>query len=96
MKCAVVLLALILCVSADHLDGKFRTKDGSTCNWDEKVYEGQQRALAIECDCLDMNGSYIHYSCEYYGNPFTCAIFNKKGAPERFYRQLVEHIQSKH
>ena len=96
MRCfTLFLVGLFLCTSGNLLEGKFRTQDGSVCNWEEKVYEGEQRALAIECDCLDMNGSQSHYSCEYHGNPFTCPIFDKRGAAERFYRQLVEHIQSK-
>ena len=83
------LLLLAVAHSSAIFTGLFETQGGSKCKWEERVLDGQQRALGISCQCQGADGKEVDYTCEYAGNPHDCSMFTVQGGAERFYHQLA-------
>ena len=75
------------------INGQFDTSGGSSCKWSERKYDEDVRSIFLECICVGDAGKEMSYSCEYFGNPFECGLFLKRGGAERFYHQISEHMK---
>ena len=93
MNVLVVVFVLGFTFVSANYKGHFQTQEGSSCEWEEQKYDNNYRSLLLNCFCTDYNDKRHHYSCEYFGNPFSCELFDKRGGTERFYHQMVEHIR---
>ena len=89
----LLLLAVVHSSQTATFTGSFETLGGSKCKWEDRVLDGQQRALAISCECRDADGKRMDYSCEYAGNPHDCSMFTVQGGSERFYHHLASSFR---
>ena len=97
MLVAVAVVFLIFnnvatCFGSDY-NGKFETKGGSHCEWQEEVYRETVRVISLECTCMGATGARESYSCGYFGNLQQCEYFDKRGGADRFYHQITNYMK---
>lgn len=96
MKAILFLTLLASCCSLGlaQESGNFETAGGSSCKWKEMHYQGSETSLLLDCKCKNEEGDKT-YSCEYFGDPSSCAKLKMQGAVERFYGGMAYYLSSK-
>lgn len=92
---AFAILTICFFGAANALNGKFDTSGGSSCKWNDRSYDGDIRSIFLDCNCIDKSGKPVEYTCEYYGNPSQCELFDKRGGSERFFHHIADHMKGK-
>lgn len=95
MKYSAILVLSFAFVAVNAINRKFDTSGGSTCTWSDRSYNGGEKSIFFECTCVGQSGKALDYSCEYYGNPSHCELFDKPGGTERFWHHVSDNMKSK-
>ena len=90
---ALLMLSFAFLVTANAINGKFNTHGGSSCEWNDRSYDGDVNSIFFDCTCAGKSGKRLEYTCEYYGKPSECEMFDKRGGAERFYHQIADNLK---